>query len=83
MSTSQRDLTKHAATQLASLIVKVSQSEDELIRAIAKHLEIQTNLYQTLNECRDFIASDRNCGPQGLGLICMVDDVLAKARGES
>jgi len=39
-------------------------------------------MYATLNEARDFIASDINCGPCGLGLVVIIDELLAKARGE-
>lgn len=39
-------------------------------------------MYELLNEARDFIASNPTIGPCGLGLVCVIDDLLAKARGE-
>ena len=31
---------------------------------------------EALNFARDHIAADINCGPQGLGLVCIIDDAL-------
>ena len=33
-------------------------------------------MHETLKQAREFIASDENCGPCGLGLVCMIDELL-------
>ena len=50
---------------------------------IEKLTQQNQELIDMLNQSRDFIAEDVNCGPQGVGLICMIDDLLTKIKGES
>ena len=56
---------------------------DRLNSEILRLTEIATqkaqradDLYERLVEAREFLASDPNIGPCGLGLICTIDDVL-------
>lgn len=46
----------------------VAEQACELIEIVKK----QSELLQT---CEEFIASDPNCGPQGVGLITMIQDI--------
>lgn len=55
----------------------------EKIIANAHLIAAAPEMYELLNEARDFIASDPTIGPCGLGLVCVIDDLLAKARGEA
>ncbi len=66
-----------------TICLVVSDSwNDEEIEANAHLIAAAPDMYATLNEVRDFIASDINCGPCGLGLVVIIDELLAKARGE-
>lgn len=65
------------------VLVAACGSVIEQAGANAHLIAAAPEMYELLNEAREFIASDPNCGPCGLGLICMIDDLLAKARGET
>ena len=45
-------------------------------------LLVTKTLIKVLTEAREFIASDENCGPCGLGLIVTIDDALELATKE-
>ena len=62
--------------------VEVYKSNLEERTANANLISAAPEMYATLNNARDFIASDINCGPGGLGLVVIIDELLAKARGE-
>lgn len=40
----------------------------------------QKEMADLLDECRDFISKDPNCGPCGLGLICMIDELIGEKK---
>lgn len=49
----------------------------------ARLIKAAPEMFELLNEARDFIASDLSIGPAGLGLICVIDNLLAEIRGET
>jgi hypothetical protein len=73
---------EHNAYMVARSIVEdsISQSgiHNHLTSSVSSILEKNADLTELLVAARDFIAGDENCGPAGLGLICMIDDQLRK-----
>ena len=45
---------------------------DEVPKLVAE----RDKAFELLEMVRDWVASDENCGPQGVGLVCMIDDLL-------
>lgn len=89
LTAAQIMLKKHNALQAARSIVYDAESanpsammnmeaRDEMIKSFSDLLERNSDLSETLIKARDFIASDANCGPAGLGLICMIEEALNK-----
>lgn len=50
-----------------------TETGDGALLALMQRCE---KLEEALNYARDHIAADINCGPQGLGLVCIIDDAL-------
>lgn len=48
----------------------------------ARLVKAAPEMFELLNEARDFITGDISIGPAGLGLICVIDELLAEIRGE-
>lgn len=63
--------------------IKLDNDVDTLKMLARQLLKERKEAYEILEQCRDFLSGDKNCGPYGLGLICIIDESLAKARGES
>ena len=80
---SQIALKKHNADRVARIIIQdaamTPDNYERLVGSVSKIIVNHAESNELLLEVRNFIASDPNCGPCGLGLVVMIDEQLNKS----
>lgn len=64
--------------EMFSLLITKAASMQSLVDNVTSLEKEVRELKNALAMARDFVSDDGRCGPAGVGLICIIDDVLNK-----